>query len=91
MLFYAAFYTVLAALFAICMQGLLVTLNHEYPKWQLEQSIIGSSPGLSFRPMPEDVEQVAAIQYNAANKTDVAIWTNLINEFLERKSIAGSE
>ncbi|XP_035779416.1 sodium/potassium-transporting ATPase subunit beta-1-like [Anopheles albimanus] len=83
MLFYAAFYTVLAALFAICMQGLLVTLNHEYPKWQLEQSIIGASPGLSFRPMPEDVEQVAAIQYVAANKSDVAIWTDLINGFLE--------
>ncbi|ETN66759.1 sodium/potassium-dependent atpase beta-2 subunit [Anopheles darlingi] len=83
MLFYAIFYTVLAALFAICMQGLLVSLNHEFPKWQLERSIIGSSPGLSFRPMPADVEQAASIEYVAANKSDVAIWVDLINGFLE--------
>lgn len=80
-LFYAAFYTVLAALFAICMQGLLVTLNHQYPKWQLDESRIGTNPGLSFRPLPEDSE-AASIQYVAANKSSVAEWVKHIDDFL---------
>lgn len=82
MIFYAAFYTVLAALFAICMQGLLVTLNHQYPKWQLDESRIGSNPGVSYRPRLEDSE-ISAIEYTAANKSSVAEWVAKINEFLE--------
>ncbi|XP_049279285.1 sodium/potassium-transporting ATPase subunit beta-1-like [Anopheles funestus] len=82
MLFYACFYIVLAALFAICMQGLLVTLNHQHPKWQLDESRIGTNPGVSYRPQPEDAEGPNSIQYIAANKTDVTGWVNLINEFL---------
>lgn len=82
LLFYAAFYTVLAALFAICMQGLLVTLNHEYPKWQQDESQIGSNPGVTYRPQPEDLDG-PVIQYIAANKTSVAEWVGHINDFLE--------
>lgn len=40
-IFYTIFYTVLAALFTICLQGLFITLNDEHPKWQLEDSLIG--------------------------------------------------
>lgn len=82
LLFYAAFYTVLAALFAICMQGLLVTLNHQYPKWQLDESRIGTNPGVTFRPRQDDSE-LSAIHYTAANKTSVAEWVGLVNQFLE--------
>lgn len=81
MVFYAAFYTVLAALFAICMQGLLVTLNHQYPKWQLDESRIGSNPGVSYRPRLEDSE-ISAIEYKAANKSSVAEWVGQIDAFL---------
>lgn len=81
-LFYAAFYVVLAALFAICMQGLLVTLNHQYPKWQLDESRIGTNPGLSYRPMQEDSE-TSSIHYTAANRTSVGEWVDLLNNFLE--------
>lgn len=82
-LFYLAFYVVLAALFAICMQALLATMNHEYPKWQLDASLIGTNPGLGYRPMPADVDEGAMIHYTAANKTDVKSWVGRINEFLE--------
>lgn len=43
--FYACFFSVLALLFAICMKGLLATLNYEKPRWILEESIIGTNPG----------------------------------------------
>uniref|UniRef100_A0A182Q2J7 Sodium/potassium-transporting ATPase subunit beta n=1 Tax=Anopheles farauti TaxID=69004 RepID=A0A182Q2J7_9DIPT len=82
LLFYTCFYIVLAALFAICMQGLLVTLNHQYPKWQLDESRIGTNPGLSFRPQPEDAEGLPSIQYVAANKTSVNEWVSLLDGFL---------
>jgi len=81
-LFYTIFYTVLSALFTICMQGLLATLNHEFPKWQLDASLIGTNPGLGYRPIPEDPDAMASIEYAAANKTAVRYWVNRIDEFL---------
>lgn len=47
-IFYVIFYSVLALLFAICMKVLLASLKDEYPKWQLSESIIGTSPGKRF-------------------------------------------
>lgn len=84
MLFYFCFYVVLAALFAICMQVLLSTMNHQYPKWQLDASLIGTNPGLGYRPMPENIQEGAMIHYTAANKTQVKEWVNRINDFLAR-------
>uniref|UniRef100_A0A182MZB3 Sodium/potassium-transporting ATPase subunit beta n=1 Tax=Anopheles dirus TaxID=7168 RepID=A0A182MZB3_9DIPT len=82
LLFYACFYIVLAALFAICMQGLLVTLNHQYPKWQLDESRIGTNPGVSFRPRPDEAEGLPMITYVAANKTSVNEWVTLMDDYL---------
>lgn len=83
LLFYFIFFSVLAAMFAVCMQALLSTLNLQYPKWQLEHSLIGTNPGLGFRPMPATIKEGAMIHYNAANKTAVKEWVERINEFLE--------
>nr|CAD7447329.1 unnamed protein product [Timema bartmani] len=44
-IFYLVFYGVLAALFAICMWVFFQTLDPRIPKWQLDHSIIGTSPG----------------------------------------------
>lgn len=82
-IFYSIFFMVLAAMFAICMQVLLSTMNQQYPKWQLDESLIGSNPGLGFRPMPEHIQEGAVIRYSAANKTQVNEWVTRINEFLE--------
>lgn len=35
----------MALLFAICMKVLLATLTEKSPKWQLQESIIGTNPG----------------------------------------------
>ncbi|XP_058819351.1 sodium/potassium-transporting ATPase subunit beta-2-like [Topomyia yanbarensis] len=82
LLFYIIFYAVLAALIAVCMQGLLMTLNKEYPKWQLDESLIGTNPGISYRPIPRDENAEQTIKYSAANRTDVKIWVDLLNDFL---------
>ncbi|XP_030747891.1 sodium/potassium-transporting ATPase subunit beta-1 [Sitophilus oryzae] len=81
--FYAIFYLVLAALFAICMQGLFATLSDTEPKWRLERSLIGTNPGLGFRPISERTEEGSLIWYNMTNSTQVVRWVKLIDEFLE--------
>ena len=46
--FYSIFYIALAALFAICMQTLMSTINNDEPKWKLTESLIGINPGLGI-------------------------------------------
>lgn len=81
--FYMCFYAGLAALFAICMQGLLYSLNDNTPRWQQGDGLIGNNPGMGFRPIAEDVENVGSlIWYDAADNASVSSWTHRIDEFL---------
>jgi len=52
--FYIIFYGVLAAFFAVLLMLFLQTLDPNEPKWQGASGIIGSTPGLGFRPIPPD-------------------------------------
>ncbi|KAG5675190.1 hypothetical protein PVAND_005114 [Polypedilum vanderplanki] len=80
--FYTIFYIVLAALFAICMKGLMLTIDKHQPKWKLDESIIGTNPGLGFRPISHDVDQGSLIWYDSTNETQVEYWVERIDEFL---------
>lgn len=84
-LFYLLFYIVLGALFTICMQALLSTLTHEHPKWQLDASLIGTNPGLGFRPISNNTEQGSLIWYRPREPASVQVWTTLLDEFLHGK------
>jgi sodium/potassium-transporting ATPase subunit beta len=46
-IFYIIFYIALAALFALAMWMFMRTLNDDGPKYYLDDSIIGTSPGTS--------------------------------------------
>ncbi|XP_077296718.1 nervana 1 [Arctopsyche grandis] len=81
--FYLVFYAGLTALFSICMKGLLSTISETEPKWKLDASLIGTNPGVGFRPLSDRTEEGSLIWYDAKNKTQVTKWVNLINEFLE--------
>ncbi|XP_015189132.1 PREDICTED: sodium/potassium-transporting ATPase subunit beta-2-like [Polistes dominula] len=81
-IFYTCFFSCLALLFAICMKGLLATLSTEKPKWILDSSIIGTNPGLGFRPMSENPDERSLIWYTASNATEVKKWTKLLDKFL---------
>ncbi|XP_066258602.1 sodium/potassium-transporting ATPase subunit beta-2-like isoform X1 [Euwallacea similis] len=82
-LFYLIFYGMLAALVAICMWVFLQTLNPRIPKWQLESSIIGTNPGLGFRPMPTDNLESTLIWFQGSNKTNFQPWVDNLNKFLD--------
>lgn len=85
--FYLVFYIGLAIGFAICMQGLLAVLNDQYPRYQLSDSIIGTNPGLGFRPFAEQVEKSGFIHFEANNETQTTYWIDRINDFLERECL----
>lgn len=82
-LFYGIFYIALAALFAICMKALMMTIDESFPKWQLDESLIGSNPGLGFRPSSHDVDQGSLIWYDTSDQAQISYWTERIDEFLE--------
>nr|CAH7718367.1 unnamed protein product [Callosobruchus chinensis] len=82
-LFYLIFYGMLAALVAICMWVFFQTLDPRIPKWQLDRSLIGTNPGLGFRPMPMNNEESTLIWFQGSNKTNYQIWVDHILQFLD--------
>lgn len=90
-IFYTVFYGVLAALVAVCMWVFLQTLDPRIPKWQLHESLIGTNPGLGFRPLPpEDNVESTLIWYRGTNKENFEVWTNALDEFLLPYKTPGS-
>lgn len=47
-LFYLFFWTGVTILFATCMKLWMGTLSEDYPKWQMDESLIGTNPGEIF-------------------------------------------
>lgn len=65
------------------MYVLMSTLTDEYPKLQLDESIIGVNPGLGFRPMNPEPEGGSLIWYKASDDNNTAIWTDELDDYLE--------
>lgn len=72
------------------MKGLLATISDDHPKWQLHESLIGTNPGLGFRPMAEEVEQGSLIWYDVSNQTQIKSWSNILDDFLAREYLKSS-
>ncbi|XP_054007404.1 sodium/potassium-transporting ATPase subunit beta-2-like isoform X5 [Hylaeus anthracinus] len=81
--FYTIFFAVLALLFAICMKGLLATLNPERPRWTLDESLIGTNPGMGFRPISDNPLEKSLIWYSSSDPASVQKWTSLLDIFLK--------
>ncbi|KAL5281664.1 nrv2 family protein [Megaselia abdita] len=59
------------------------TLDPRIPKWTLDESLIGTNPGLGFRPLPtEDNVESTLIWYKGTEYENYKHWTNSLNEFL---------
>lgn len=58
----------------------------EKPKWQLGESIIGTNPGLGFRPMPPEAPLGSTlIWYKASRPDNMRFWLETVNKFLDGK------
>lgn len=84
LIFYVIFYFVLAAFFLSMFLIFGSTLTRERPKYELEESLIGTNPGLGFRPMPpESNVESTLIWYQKNTPTNSKYWAEELDHFLE--------
>lgn len=82
LIFYTIFYAALISLFSICMVTFLQQfINPRVPRLQQEYSVIGTSPGLGFRPMPPDVRSTL-IWYKGTGYESYKYWEDQLIDFL---------
>jgi sodium/potassium-transporting ATPase subunit beta len=81
--FYLVFYAALAGFFAAMLAVFYQTLDNHKPKWQLDSGLIGSNPGLGFRPMPpESNVESTLVWFKANDERNTKYWTEEIDTFL---------
>lgn len=73
----------LGILFTICMQVMLSTVDNHQPKWKLDESLIGTNPGLGFRPLSEQTERGSVIEYDRKKPAEYEYYISLVDEFLK--------
>lgn len=84
LLFYIVFYTVLSGFFAALLVVFFQTLNDDMPKWQLNDGLIGSNPGLGFRPMPpESNVESTLVWYKASSEENMKYWVDELDAQLK--------
>lgn len=82
LLFYIIFYTVLVSLGSICMVTFLQQfINPRVPRLQQDNGLIGTSPGLGFRPLPPDVRSTL-IWYKGTSLESFKYWEDQLIDFL---------
>jgi len=88
-IFYIIFYTCLAGFFCLNFYIFSRTLNDESPKWTLDASLIGSNPGIGFRPMPDQDANAEStlIWYRTTNDKDAHFWYKQLTEMIEKTEI----
>ncbi|KDR20644.1 Sodium/potassium-transporting ATPase subunit beta-2 [Zootermopsis nevadensis] len=83
-LFYLIFYGILAGLFIVCLWVFYQTLDPRIPSCKLSSSLIGTSPGLGFRPSPPmDNVESTLIWYKGTDPEQYQYWTKNLEKFLE--------
>jgi sodium/potassium-transporting ATPase subunit beta len=61
----------------------MLTIRDDGPKYYLDDSVIGTSPGLGYRPMSAEHEESNLIWYKAHSQDSHKHWTMALEEFLE--------
>jgi sodium/potassium-transporting ATPase subunit beta len=84
LIFYVIFYVILAAFFLSMFLVFGSTLTREKPKYELSESLIGTNPGLGFRPMPpESNVESTLIWYQKNTPANSKYWSEELDSFLE--------
>jgi sodium/potassium-transporting ATPase subunit beta len=82
------FYAVLAGFFAAMLAVFYQTLDDQKPKWKLDEGLIGSNPGLGFRPMPDESNvESTLIWFDQSKKGNIDHWTHALGNFTQCKAI----
>ncbi|KAL7740501.1 hypothetical protein ACLKA6_007029 [Drosophila palustris] len=84
LLFYIIFYAALTGFFAAVFAVFYQTLEADKPKWMLSDGIIGSNPGLGFRPMPPEANvESTLVWYESSKKDNYQYWVDETQRFLK--------
>jgi len=90
--FYLIFFTCLG-LFALAMFGLFwkFTIEEDRPRWTLQDSLIGTNPGIGFRPMPDQDKNAEStlIWINTVKDSEESYWANELEKFLKSYNKTG--
>jgi len=92
--FYIIFYALLSAFFYLCYQIFATTLetpdNGGSPKWRQDASLIGSNPGVGFRPMPDQDKnsESTLIWFKRTDDNDVSFWTEQLDKFIDESQVS---
>lgn len=70
-LFYTIYYSVLTVFWIGCLQAFFATLPEGQPRWLLDESLIGSNPGLGMRPRMPDSQIDSSLYLLAAGSEDM--------------------
>lgn len=83
--FYIIFFAGLAAFFGLMLWIFLQTLEESKPKWIGESGLIGSNPGVGFRPMPDQDKNVEStlIWYKRGQGNDGSFWSNQLKKMMD--------
>lgn len=60
----------------------MYTLDESVPKWKLDASLIGTNPGLGFRPIADNVDQGSLIWFESTDKKQIKYWVKRVDDFL---------
>lgn len=81
--FYIILYLILAALWTLLLLGFYQTLDEHRPKYTLGESLIGTNPGLDFRPRPTTENADSTIIWLAKNPKERNYWVENLITFLK--------
>jgi sodium/potassium-transporting ATPase subunit beta len=65
------------------------TLNEDSPKWTLDESLIGSNPGIGFRPMPDQDANAEStlIWYKSGNAAEAKFWWSQLDTMVGQTNL----
>lgn len=83
-LFYLVYYTFLTGFFIAMLVVFYQTLDEHVPKWQNSNGIIGSNPGVGFRPKPimDNVDSTLVFYRQGTTVGTWKTWVDSLDEFL---------
>jgi len=88
-IFYIIFYACLAGFFCLNFYIFSRTLNDQSPKWTLSESLIGSNPGIGFRPMPDQDANAEStlIWFRSDSEVDSKFWYSQLKTVVEKTEV----
>jgi sodium/potassium-transporting ATPase subunit beta len=83
-IFYIIYYICLAIFFVTCYKIFAaISLKENEPRWTLDDSLIGSNPGVGFRPMPDQDKNTdsSLIWINLKRENYSSFWVDELDRF----------